>query len=105
MKTDKHVILSVSLKVAFIAATFCSTVYLLMLGWYNNFLLDDYGFIAETDRSGVLGMVHDMYYFQQSRFSAFLVLGGILKVWGHATKSYYTTRASTDTPLNKKWLQ
>ena len=117
MKTTNQRIGSILVKLACIGAILCSTAYLLMLGWYNTFLLDDYGFIAETDRSGVPGMVHDMYYYQQSRFSTFFVLGWILKIWGHASNLigytilllilgysvlYYALRNITD--IRNKWL-
>lgn len=85
MKTKLQSILSVFAKIAFVIAIICSTAYLLMLGWYNNLLLDDYGFVAEVDRGGAYGLMKSAYFGWQSRFSAFYILGWILKIWGHAS--------------------
>lgn len=70
---------------AIVSAVICSTAYLLMLGFYNNLLLDDYGFVAEVDEGGAYGLMHSAYFGWQSRFSAFYVLGWILKIWGHSS--------------------
>lgn len=78
-------IVSILCKVAFIAAIVCSTAYLLMLGWFNNFLMDDYSFISDVDSGGAWGLTKHAYLNWQSRFSAFYVLGWILSIWGHAT--------------------
>lgn len=85
MNTNASQIVTVLAKVALICAAFCSTAYLLMLGWYNNLLLDDYGFVAEVDRGGAWGLMSNAYFDWQSRFSAFYVLGWILELWGHAS--------------------
>jgi len=85
MQINIHSILPILTKIAFAIAIVCSTVYLLMLGWYNNLLLDDYGFVAEVDRGGAYGLMHAAYYGWQCRFSGFYVLGWIFKVWGHAS--------------------
>ncbi len=85
MNTKSQKIFSICIKVAFVAAVVCSTAYLLMLGWFNNFLLDDYSFITFTDQDGAYGLMHDAYWNWQSRFSAFYVLGWILQIWGHAS--------------------
>lgn len=78
-------IVSIIAKIAFVAAAIFSTAYLLMLGWYNNLLLDDYGFVVEVDKGGAYGLMHAAYYGWQCRFSAFYLLGWILKIWGHAS--------------------
>lgn len=85
METNFSKIVSVCLKVAFVAAVICSTAYLIMLGWYNSFVLDDYSFITFTDKGGAYGLMRDAYWNWQSRFSAFYVLGWILEIWGHAS--------------------
>lgn len=82
---DKNRIIDISAKIALILAVVGSTAYLLMLGWYNNLLLDDYGFVADVDRDGPYGLMKNAYWHWQSRFSAFYVLGWILKIWGHAS--------------------
>lgn len=72
-------------KVAFLCAILSSTFYLLMLGWYNNLLLDDYGFVSDIDTYGVLGYLPKLNMWGQCRYSAFYVLGWILQIWGHAS--------------------
>lgn len=117
MNTNCQKILSICLKVAFVAAVVCSTAYLLMLGWFNNFLLDDYSFITFTDQGGAYGLMHDAYWNWQSRFSAFYVLGWILQIWGHASNlvgytilllvsGYATIYYALDsmTRISSKWL-
>lgn len=84
MTMDKNRIIDISTKIALALAVVCSTVYLLMLGWYNNLLLDDYGFVADVDQNGALGLMVNIFSWQ-SRFSAFYVLGWIFKIWGHAS--------------------
>lgn len=81
--TQKFV--SVLCRVAFIAAILCSTAYLLMLGWYNNFLLDDYSFISDVDNGGAWGLTKHAYLNWQSRFTTFYVVGWIYEIWGHAS--------------------
>lgn len=108
---------SVLCRLAIVASIVCSTAYLLMLGWYNNFLLDDYSFIAEVDNGGVWGLTKNAYLGWQSRFSTFYVLGWILEIWGHASNLigytivllvlgygtiYYALRNITK--LNDRWL-
>lgn len=117
MKTKLQSILSIFAKIAFVLAIICSTAYLLMLGYNNNLLLDDYGFVAEVDRGGAYGLMKSAYFGLQSRFSAFYILGWILKIWGHASNLigytilllvlgygtlYYALRNITQ--LTNKWL-
>lgn len=116
MKINKN-IGSIILKVAFVVAIICSTAYLLMLGWYNTLLLDDYGFVADVDEGGAYGLMRNAYLYWQCRFSAFYVLGWMLKVWGHASNLigytilllmlgygsiYYVLRHITQ--ITNKWL-
>lgn len=82
MESNKTI--SIISSVALGIAAICSTGYLLMLGWYNNLLLDDYGFVADVDQNGAWGLMVDIFGWQ-SRFSAFYVLGWIFKIWGHAS--------------------
>lgn len=76
---------SLFMKVVLLCAILSSTFYLLMLGWYNNLLLDDYGFVAYADNGGAFELMKNAYLGWQGRFSAFYTLGWILKVWGHAS--------------------
>ena len=62
-----------------------TTVYLLMLGWYNVLTLDDYSCVANVDHAGVFGFVSEMYLFWQGRWSAFTVDALYYKIWGHAS--------------------
>ena len=66
-------------------AALCTTIYLLMMGWYNVLTLDDYGCIADVDNYGVFGYVQNMYMTWQGRWSAFLIDAIYYKVWGHAS--------------------
>lgn len=114
---DKNRMIDISARIALALAVVCSTAYLLMLGWYNNLLLDDYGFVAEVDQGGAYGLMKNAYWHWQSRFSAFYVLGWILKIWGHASNLigytmllliigyatiYYALRRRTK--IQEKWL-
>lgn len=114
---DKNKIIDVSAKIAMVLAVVCSTAYLLMLGWYNNLLLDDYGFVADVDQNGAWGLMRNAYLYWQSRFSAFYVLGWIMKIWGHASNLigytilllvigyatiYYALRRITN--IQEKWF-
>ena len=76
---------SLFMKVALLCAILSSTFYLLMLGWYNNLLLDDYGFVSDMETYGVMGYLPKLKMWGQCRYSAFLVLGWILQIWGHAS--------------------
>ena len=117
MKNNKN-IGNIILKIAFVGAIICSIAYLLMLGWYNTLLLDDYGFAADVDEGGAYGLMRNAYLYWQCRFSAFYVLGWILKIWGHASNLigytilllllgygsiYYALRNITQ--ITNKWLQ
>ena len=66
-------------------AALSTTVYLLMLGWYNVLTLDDYGCVADVDEMGMFGYVQNMYMTWQGRWSAFLVDAIYYKIWGHAS--------------------
>lgn len=67
------------------AAAVASTIYLLLLGWYNVLSLDDYGSIADVENMGLIGFSHDMYMSWQGRWSAFFVDGIYYKIWGRAS--------------------
>ena len=85
MNNLSNKIVSITAKIAFVAAVISSTAYLLMLGWYNNLLLDDYGMVADVDVGGAYGLMKGAYFGWQSRFSAFYVLGCIFKIFGHVS--------------------
>lgn len=117
MNNLSNKIVSITAKIAFVAAVISSTAYLLMLGWYNNLLLDDYGMVADVDVGGAYGLMKGAYFGWQSRFSAFYVLGCIFKIFGHASNLigytilllvlgygtlYYALRNITQ--LTNKWL-
>ena len=117
MRKKSTNIYSLVTSIALVFAVVCSTAYLLMLGRYNVLISDDFGFISIVDNKGALGMMQDVYINQQSRFSAFLVLGWILKVFGHSSNligytvlllllgygvMFYALRNITE--IRNKWL-
>lgn len=66
-------------------AAILSTIYLLIIGWYNVLSLDDYGYTAGVEENGVFGLVRDAYMGWQCRFSTFFVNGLIMLIFGRAS--------------------
>ncbi len=58
-----------------------TTSYLLVLGYYNSFLLDDYAFIAKVRQQGIFGFISHMYLTWQGRFGAFFLSGLNYKIF------------------------
>ena len=117
MSLPKQKILSVFLKLSFIIALVCSTAYLLMLGWYNYLVADDFWLVNYVNDNGVWGMTRDSYLTWHCRFSCLYVYGWIMKAWGHASNLigytilllilgyatlYYAVRRLTG--LRDRWL-
>lgn len=50
-----------------------STIYLLLIGFYNSYLLDDYIFLNNVRESGVWGFIKNMYLTWQGRYGGFLL--------------------------------
>ena len=69
-------------KVCLLIAALVSSVYLLMLGWYNTLSLDDYGFVAEIEQQGPWSYTKNMYMNWQGRFSAFFVSSYLIPIFG-----------------------
>ena len=42
-------------------AALISFTYLMMLGWYATPCVDDWGFVADVEKIGVLGLLKNMY--------------------------------------------
>lgn len=72
-------------------AAICTTVYLLMLGWFNTLSLDDYGFAVDISHNTPLEWAKDMYMTWQGRFSGFFVSGFVFQLWGHASSLFSWT--------------
>ena len=72
-------------KYLILSAAIITSVYLLMLGYYNVLSLDDYGCVADVDHTSVFGYVQNMYMTWQGRWSAFFVDAIYYKIWGHAS--------------------
>lgn len=85
MKINKSNISSLLIKLSLLIAVVASTAYLLMLGWHSTLLLDDYGFVSDIEEYGIIGYLPKLNTWGQCRYSAFLVLGCILTIWGHAS--------------------
>lgn len=79
------------LKWAMPMASLASTVYILMLGWFNVPTLDDYGYIYMVEEKGVWGMMVTAYNGWQCRFSTFLVNGTIMLLFGRAKNLIWVT--------------
>lgn len=84
MTINKDHIVALLVRMSVLIAVIASSAYLIMLGRYNMLLLDDYGFVAEVDKGGAFGLMHNAYLYWQCRFSGFYVLGWLIKVWGHS---------------------
>lgn len=65
-------------------AAIMSTIYILMIGWYNVPSLDDYGYIAAVEKDGVWNLVRSAYMGWQCRFSTFFVNGLFMLLFGRA---------------------
>ena len=78
-------------KLGLLLAFFMSTVYLLMLGWFNAPTLDDYGYIYMVEEQGIWGMMTTAYNGWQCRFSTFLVNGTIMLLFGRANNLIWVT--------------
>lgn len=65
-------------------AALISFAYLMMLGWYATPCVDDWGFVADVEKIGVLGLLKNMYLTWQPRWSCFFVDGFIFKFFGRA---------------------
>lgn len=81
---EKHKTISICMYIALVLAIVCSIAYLLMLGWNNVLLLDDYCWVTNVNQAGPLGFVRDMAAWQ-NRFSSLFVSGCIIAIWGHAS--------------------
>ena len=58
-----------------------STYYLLGLGYYNSFILDDYGIISSVEKTGIFTFVKDIYMTWQGRFSSFFLTASLFKLF------------------------
>lgn len=65
-------------------ASIVSTLYLLMLGWYNVPCADDYEYIPLVENEGLLNFVYCVYNGWQCRFSTFFVNGIFMILFGRA---------------------
>ena len=77
--------------ISLIVAAIVSSIYLLMLGWFNAPALDDYGYIYMVEEKGVWGMMATAYNGWQCRFSTFLVNGTIMLLFGRASNLILVT--------------
>ena len=74
-----------------VALALLTSLYFLVLGWYNTISLDDYGFITSVEQNGVLRFVIDTYYSWQGRFTTFLGSGLTMVVFGRAKNLIFLT--------------
>lgn len=78
-KQKKQIII---VKLCLLIAALVSSIYLLMLAWYNTLSLDDYGFVADIEQQGHWDYMKDMYLNWQGRFSAFFVSSYLIPIFG-----------------------
>ena len=78
-KQNKQIII---VKLCLLIAALVSSIYLLMLAWYNTLSLDDYGFVADIEQQGHWDYMKDMYLNWQGRFSAFFVSSYLIPIFG-----------------------
>ena len=72
MKTETINRLKSITDVLLIIAAIATTVYLLMLGWYNTLTLDDYVWVDIEER-GVFKWMYNVYMTWEGRWSAFTI--------------------------------
>ena len=84
MKTETINRLKSITDVLLIIAAIATTVYLLMLGWYNTLTLDDYAWVDIEER-GVFKWMYNVYMTWEGRWSAFTIDACIWKIWAHAS--------------------
>lgn len=66
-------------KIFLLLAALCTTLYLLMLGWFNSLSLDDYGFAVDIRQFTPWEWTKHMYMTWQGRFSDFFISGFVFK--------------------------
>ena len=83
MKNETIACLKPITNVLLIIAASVTTLYLLMLGWYNTLTLDDYVWI-DIENRGIFKWMYHIYMTWEGRWSAFTVDAFLWKIWAHA---------------------
>lgn len=83
MKNETITRLKSITNVLLIIAASVTTLYLLMLGWYNTLTLDDYVWI-DIENRGIFKWMYHIYMTWEGRWSAFTVDAFLWKIWAHA---------------------
>lgn len=67
-----------------------STYYLLVLGYYNSLLLDDYGFVVQYETfSSPFEALKEQYMTWQGRFSGYLLMTFFIELFGRSSNLFF----------------